>query len=130
VTGATERRRRRDGRRREHVGGVVAIASATECRRPRDGTSSPRCASNAREDRVVARKRLIARFDPTCESLVVIRKKATFGERRGRVRGLHTKIFSLPKFTTQSLRGARFGVVSDSRSDHASRKRVLRESRK
>jgi hypothetical protein len=73
---------------------------------------------------------LLARFAPTCESVVAIRKKAAFGERRGRERGLHTKIFSLPKFATQRPRGARSGVVSDSRSDHASRKRVLRESRK
>jgi hypothetical protein len=68
--------------------------------------------------------------DPICESPAVIRKKATFGERRGRVRRLRTKIFSLPKFATQSPRGDRFGVIGDSRRDHASRKRLLRESRK
>jgi len=73
---------------------------------------------------------LLARSDPTCESPAVIRKKATFGERRGRVRRLRTKIFSLPKFATQSPRGDRFGVIGDSHSDHAARKRLLRESRK
>jgi hypothetical protein len=60
----------------------------------------------------------------------VIRKKATFGERRGRVSRLRTKIFSLPKLATQSPRGDRLGVIGDSRRDHASRKRSLRESRK
>jgi hypothetical protein len=73
---------------------------------------------------------LLARSVPICESLAVIRKKATFGERRGRVGRLRTKIFSLPKFATQSPRCDRFGVTGDSRRDDASRKRLLRESRK
>jgi hypothetical protein len=73
---------------------------------------------------------LLARSDPTCESLAVIRKKATFGERRGRVRRLRTKIFSLPKIATQSPCGDRFGVIGESWRDDASRKRLFRESRK
>jgi hypothetical protein len=112
VAGATERRR-------EYLGGIVATVL---CR-----LGVPRTRAKIASSRANV---LLARFDPTCESPVVIRKKAAFGERRGRVRRLHTKIFSLPKFTTQSPRGARSGAISDSRSDHASRKRVLRESRK